>query len=223
MRSLTLISLATSAAAFQSMSSTPFIASNSALHSTAPSPFYAETVSVKLEQPASQSIIGSQPTDDQQQEKRVVINKKPAAVAKNSPAHKGGIFSPMVLFIKGVLGDEKLNKVRAKAINMHSDVIAEFVKTSESTFGDAVLRSLFSLADKDGSGTIDEDELRTALQSLGFSWLQDKQVAGIFTRADVDGNGAIDLDEWMREAPKTLRTNLTKLAKKNGGDLGFLV
>jgi hypothetical protein len=30
------------------------------------------------------------------------------------------------------------------------------------------------------------------------------------------------MEEWMREAPKTLRTNLVKLAKQNGGDLGLL-
>jgi Ca2+-binding EF-hand superfamily protein len=53
--------------------------------------------------------------------------------------------------------------------------------------------------------------------------LKEKQVKGIFERADTDENGTIDLQEWMTEAPKTLRTNLTKLAKKNGGELGFLV
>ena len=29
-------------------------------------------------------------------------------------------------------------------------------------------------------------------------------------------------EEFMQEAPKTLRTNLIKLAKTNGNDLGFL-
>jgi Ca2+-binding EF-hand superfamily protein len=60
------------------------------------------------------------------------------------------------------------------------------------------------------------------LQLLGFSWLQSKQIQGIFQRADLDDNGAIDFDEFMKEAPKTLRTNLIKLAKKNGGDMGLL-
>ena len=32
----------------------------------------------------------------------------------------------------------------------------------------------------------------------------------------------IDFEEFVKECPKTLRTNLVKLAKENGHDLGFL-
>lgn len=211
---MTIIALATSATAFQSAA--PFVTRTAALHSTMPSPFYAETVSVRLTHEPKQ-----EPATPALEQKKIV--KKPAAAAKKSPAHQDGPFSPMVMFVKNILGDEELNKVRGKAISIHSDVIASFVSTSETVFGNAVLRSLFQLADKDGNGAIDEDELKTALQSLGFTWLQEKQVSGIFKRADTDENGAIDLEEWVREAPKTLKTNLTKLAKKNGGELGFLV
>jgi EF-hand domain pair len=136
--------------------------------------------------------------------------------------HKEGIFSPVVLLAKEILGDKELNKLRADAISLHADVIGSFVATSETTVGNAVLRRLFELADKDKSGTIEQAELALAVQTLGFGWLQEKQISGIFARADTDKNGAIDMDEWMKEAPKTLRTNLVKLAKKNGGDLGFL-
>ena len=73
------------------------------------------------------------------------------------------------------------------------------------------------------NGVICQHELSTALQTLGFDWLKDKQVSGILKRADLDDNGAVDVEEFMREAPKTLRTNLIKLAKKNGGELGLLV
>jgi hypothetical protein len=52
--------------------------------------------------------------------------------------------------------------------------------------------------------------------------LADKQIKGIFDRADLDANGDLDFEEFRKEAPKTLRTNLVKLAKRNGGDLGFL-
>jgi hypothetical protein len=52
--------------------------------------------------------------------------------------------------------------------------------------------------------------------------LQSKQIQGIFKRADLDENGSIDFDEFMKEAPKTLRTNLIKLAKKNGDGMGLL-
>ena len=137
--------------------------------------------------------------------------------------HKKGVFSPIVQVTKMALGDEKLNKLRAKVISLHSDIISNFVSTADTALGNIVLRQLFAFADKDKSGTIDETELRAALLTLGFDWLQEKQIKGIFERADTDTNGAIDLNEWMTEAPRTLRTNLIKLAKKNGGDMGLLV
>ena len=34
---------------------------------------------------------------------------------------------------------------------------------------------------------------------------------------------SLPIEEWIAEAPKTLKTNLVKLAKTNGGELGFLV
>jgi hypothetical protein len=58
---------------------------------------------------------------------------------------------------------------------------------------------------------------------LGFKWLGGKQVDGIFARADANGDAEISLEEFMVEAPKTLRTNLVKLAKSNGGEMGLLV
>ena len=149
--------------------------------------------------------------------------KKATAPKKGGAVHKEGIFSPVVLAGKAILGDEQLNKVRAKAISMHSNVIASFVDTHELPAGQVALKTLFTVADKNGDGTICEDELNAALKSLGFTWLKEKQVKGIFQRADTDENGAIDFQEFMNEAPKTLRTNLAKLAKKNGGELGFLV
>jgi EF-hand domain pair len=134
-----------------------------------------------------------------------------------------GILSPVVLLAKHAIGDKELNKVRAKAISLHSDVIGNFVLgTSDTPLGAEVLKALFKLVDRNRNGTIEKDELEQALASLGFDWLKDKQVTGIFERADADRNGAIDVEEWMEEAPKTLRTNLVKLAKKNGGDLGLL-
>jgi hypothetical protein len=147
----------------------------------------------------------------------------PGKKAKGGAAHSEGIFSPAVKAAKVVLGEEQLNKVRAKAISAHSDIISSFVSTAEWPTGQAALKALFTVADKNGNGLIEKEELVTAFSALGFTWLKEKQVKGIFERADTDENGTIDLQEWMTEAPKTLRTNLTKLAKKNGGELGFLV
>jgi hypothetical protein len=152
-----------------------------------------------------------------------VVEKKAAPKPKAGGAHKiAGVFSPVVLTAKQVIGDERINKIRAQVISMHTKVIGNFVETYDTPVGRSVLKSLFRVADVNKNGTIDEEELAAALQALGFSWLQSKQVAGIFKRADLDENGSIDFDEFMKEAPKTLRTNLVKLAKKNGDEMGLM-
>jgi len=115
-----------------------------------------------------------------------------------------------------------LNKVRGKAIGLHSEVIGNFVDTYDSAFGNAVVQNLFKAIDKNGDDKVDESELYAAFKALGFSWLQEKQVKGIMKRAGGD-DGYIFFEQFKQELPKTLRTNLVKLAKKNGGDLGFLV
>jgi EF-hand domain pair len=147
--------------------------------------------------------------------------KQPKRAPKSQHSQRG-VFAPVVLLAKDVLGEEQLNKVRAKAISLHSDVISNFVDTSNSAIGLTVLKALFNVVDTNRNGVVDEEELAQALTKLGFEWLKDKQVKGIFERADRDHDGRIDLEEWITEAPKTLRTNLIKLAKKNGGELGFL-
>jgi hypothetical protein len=147
------------------------------------------------------------------------------AAAVSGDHSKAGVLSPVVTLAKNALrDDDKFNKLRAKVISMHTDVISSFVDTSDTPFGRAVLQSLFDVVDRNHNGSIDEPELVNALQKLGwFSWLQAKQIHGIFERADKDHNSELDLNEWFIEAPKTLRKSLIKLAKKNGGELGLLV
>ena len=84
------------------------------------------------------------------------------------------------------------------------------------------LEKLFEIADVDGSGTIDREELELALKKLGFSHLTEAQIDKIMDKADSDDNCVIDYDEFVDNAPKTLKTQLVKLAKNNGADLGFL-
>jgi hypothetical protein len=147
---------------------------------------------------------------------------KPKPVSNiKGPAHKEGPLSPVVVLAKKVLGDAELNKLRGKIIGLHSDVIGSFVNTAGSPFGEQALKTMFQLADQNKNGKIDEQELSASLRALGFD-LADKQIKGIFERADLDANGDIDFEEFRKEAPKTIRTNLVKLAKRNGGDLGFL-
>lgn len=154
--------------------------------------------------------------------RQVAAEAKPKKVGK-APAHQEGIFSPVVFALKNAMGDDKLNKLRGKVIALHSDVINSFVDSANTIVGQAVLVNLFSLADQNRDGELQKEELAAALQTLGFSWLKEKQVSGILERADKNQNGALDLEEFLKEAPKTLKTNLVKLAKKNGGELGFLV
>jgi len=133
-----------------------------------------------------------------------------------------GLFAPAVLLTKDVFGTPKLNALRAKVIKEHTAVIGKLTDTADSAFGDTVLKLLFELADKDGNGTIDEYELGRALNALGCGFIPEKQINGMFKRADKDGSCGLDYEEWCKAAPKTLKSALVKLAKKNGHELGFL-
>merc|ERR1712078_814646 len=133
-----------------------------------------------------------------------------------------GIFAPAVLGAKQVMGEQNLKELRANVIAKHTKVISSLVDTSDSPFGQIVLRRMFEAADKDGDGTLSKEEVREALYALGFTFIEDKQMAQIWKRADKDGNDVIDFEEFAQETPKTLRTSLVKLAKQNGHDLGFL-
>jgi len=155
----------------------------------------------------------------------------PALTGKVVPAGKGkgkgkpaptGPFAPLVLGAKNVMGTKELNALRADIIAKHTKVISAFVDTSESPFGQLALKRMFEAADKDGNGTLDREEIREALQALGFSFVQDKQLDQMMSRGDVNDDDVIDFEEFVKEAPKSLRTNLVKLAKQNGHDLGFL-
>ena len=135
---------------------------------------------------------------------------------------KNGIFSPIVRLAKRIVGKERFLSFRGRVIGAHTKVIQGFVDTSDSPFGCLALQKLFELADLDGNGTIDRDELEKALKKLGFYHLSGAQLDAIMKRADEDDNCVIDYDEFVKEAPKTLKTNLVKLAKNNGAELGFL-
>ena len=150
------------------------------------------------------------------------VAEKPLKKKPVGGHNQEGLLAPFVILMKKVLGDDELNKLRGKVISLHSDVIGSFVDTHDSAIGEIALKALFELADKNNNGTIEEEELKSALKAIGFRHLKDKQISGIFNRADVDQNGVVDYEEWKKEAPKTLRTNLIKLAKTNGGELGFL-
>lgn len=54
----------------------------------------------------------------------------------------------------------------------------------------------FLLFDKDGSGSIDVNELKDAMKALGI-YLKKDEVKAKMTKADKDGSGAIDEIEFL--------------------------
>lgn len=58
------------------------------------------------------------------------------------------------------------------------------------------LRSAFTYFDKDGSGTISRDELRTCLQSDDFT-LTEEQINELLDGVDANDDGEVDYDEFL--------------------------
>merc|ERR1712032_1601440 len=56
-------------------------------------------------------------------------------------------------------------------------------------------REKFNLIDADGSGELDEDEMRALFQSLGRP-VSKRIIANLMRLSDTDGNGTIDLQEF---------------------------
>lgn len=171
------------------------------------------------------TVINSQTPHSVKKENKLKT-KKPAFIPDGkgrNPAHKAGVFSPIVYYAKDLLGENRLNSIRGDAITLHSNIIKRFVATYSTPFGKRAIQDMFTVADTDGNGKLDKEEMKIALKRLGFTWLKDKQTDGIFKRADIDQDGFVSFEEFSAEVPNTLRTNLVKLAKKNGGDMGLLV
>eukprot|EP00929_Paragymnodinium_shiwhaense_P049166 TRINITY_DN24817_c0_g1_i1.p1 TRINITY_DN24817_c0_g1~~TRINITY_DN24817_c0_g1_i1.p1 ORF type:complete len:180 (+),score=54.94 TRINITY_DN24817_c0_g1_i1:89-628(+) len=135
---------------------------------------------------------------------------------------KDGPLTPFVEGVRVIVGKEQLNDIRSKVIKAHGEMMGNFIDTADSPSGEYALKKLFEAADTDKSGSVDREELKVALQKLGFSWADDKKVENIFKKGDSDKNDLIDFDEFKSVAPVVLKQNLMKLAKENGGELGFL-
>ena len=117
-----------------------------------------------------------------------------ASTALAASKAKFGLFSPAVELTKSIMGEQELKEFRAKVILEHSKVIGAMVDTSESKFGQIALKTLFEAADGDGNGTLDVQEVRDALNALGFTWLDEDKAGQLVSRADVDGNEVIDFE-----------------------------
>jgi len=66
------------------------------------------------------------------------------------------------------------------------------------------LREAFSLFDKDGSGTISNDELEVVMKSLGQNPTQG-ELKQMIQEVDVDGNGEVDFDEFLLMMKKQMQ------------------
>lgn len=58
------------------------------------------------------------------------------------------------------------------------------------------MRQLFRYCDKDGSGSIDKDELGSVMHELGRD-LDDDELTALMNQLDRDGNGDVDFDEFL--------------------------
>ncbi|CAF2713015.1 unnamed protein product [Rotaria sp. Silwood2] len=60
----------------------------------------------------------------------------------------------------------------------------------------AVFEESFSLLDKDGDGNISNYEIRSLMNSLGYS-PSEEDISTVISKVDTDGNGSVDFDEFL--------------------------
>eukprot|EP01064_Diplonema_japonicum_P028904 TRINITY_DN4542_c0_g4_i1.p1 TRINITY_DN4542_c0_g4~~TRINITY_DN4542_c0_g4_i1.p1 ORF type:complete len:162 (+),score=50.51 TRINITY_DN4542_c0_g4_i1:51-536(+) len=58
------------------------------------------------------------------------------------------------------------------------------------------IKECFNLYDQDGSGELDEDEVRFALKSLGWEQVNNKDVKEFMANVDTSGDGKISFEEF---------------------------
>jgi calmodulin len=73
--------------------------------------------------------------------------------------------------------------------------IIDKLSTKASSF-EQHLREMFELYDDDGSGGIDQHELRSLMAQLGVD-LTDEELSAMIAEADADGDGDIDYEEFV--------------------------
>lgn len=89
---------------------------------------------------------------------------------------------------------EKLQRQTAQIAKIVRDAIAS--KRSLNGKGMDSIRGVFEAIDKDGSGQLDHDEFRAAMNRLGLG-LTEQQVVQCIDVLDTDKDGSVSLDEFM--------------------------
>lgn len=77
---------------------------------------------------------------------------------------------------------KKIKKLQKKPKELTSEQLEE-------------IKSAFELFDKDGSNSIDANEMRSAMRALGVK-MNKQQIKELMDEIDVDGNGSLDFDEF---------------------------
>ena len=96
------------------------------------------------------------------------IDKKKAP---QKPVVQEGVFAPAVKLTAQVMGRKELNAFRASVIAEHTKVISAFVDTSESEFGQIVLKQLFEAACVNRPRTTHVPARSSALSARTHMWV----------------------------------------------------
>ncbi|CAF3584481.1 unnamed protein product [Rotaria sp. Silwood1] len=60
----------------------------------------------------------------------------------------------------------------------------------------AVFEESFALLDKDGDGNISHHEIRSLMNSLGYT-PSEEDISSVISKIDIDGDGTVDFDEFL--------------------------
>jgi multidrug efflux pump subunit AcrB len=109
------------------------------------------------------------------------------------------LFAPVAADIIYGMLDFDAQRKRVEAISSLSNENTQFesMRSLSNEQVEEILKDAFAAADLDGNGTLDEDEMRIVLDSVGVTalGLTEKQITGICAAADLDGDGGVDYDE----------------------------
>merc|ERR1719362_361566 len=121
------------------------------------------------------------------------------SISVSNPLFSGSIDS----FLQGSIGSEQqvVSPRRVKPLEPRLiDKLRNKIKYSDGE-GGRKLEKVFSLFDGDGSGQLDEAELRKAVRShlkLPVYSISDSEISALFLKLDLDGSGAVTIDELMK-------------------------
>ncbi|KAF9932013.1 hypothetical protein FBU30_009077 [Linnemannia zychae] len=130
------------------------------------------------------------------------------AFALFDPQNTGRIEPSVFQDFLNTLGDEELKqtiRIPNHAIDLKefTDIMNRY-NSDNSRDPEEPLRRAFQAINRDGSGHISAQELRTAVQNmLGPNVLSEADIDEIITEADVSGDGRITIEEFMKIMKKS--------------------